>query len=215
MNVKRVIFIRPGETEWNRQGRWQGWVAVPLNALGRRQAMALAKHMRSIGIAALYSSDIQRAVDTASILSTQLGFSPVYDQRLRERAIGQWQGLTIDEIMTWYRDEYAALLADPEHHKITGGESVSEVCDRMLAAFTEIIADSPGDTVGMVTHTTAIRALLGHLIPDARAQELEFSNSSVTTIMREGDSWKVIAPNDTLHLEGMESHSVPELEDRA
>ena len=99
MTVRRVILIRPGETDWNRDGRWQGWVAAPLNEHGRRQAEALAKFVRNIGMRALYSSDLRRAVETAELLAERLVFEPIYDARLRERNIGAWQGLTLDEAL--------------------------------------------------------------------------------------------------------------------
>ena len=68
MAVERIIFIRPGETDWNKLERWQGWVAVPLNEHGRRQSEALARFLRAIGRAALYTSDLKRARQTAVLL---------------------------------------------------------------------------------------------------------------------------------------------------
>jgi broad specificity phosphatase PhoE len=94
MAVKRVIFIRPGETDWNRDLRYQGWVAIPLSAYGQRQAQRLANYIRNIGVSALYTSDLKRASETAAILAEKLDSEPIADKRLRERDIGKWQGLT-------------------------------------------------------------------------------------------------------------------------
>src|SRR5579871_2666095 len=102
MTVKRIVFIRPGETDWNRLGRWQGWVSIPLNDLGVRQARALATFIRHIGMGALYTSDLKRAAQTADLLAEQLSFQPIPDARLRERSIGFWQGLTQAELQAWY-----------------------------------------------------------------------------------------------------------------
>lgn len=209
--VKRVIFVRPGETEWNRLGRWQGWVAVPLSEHGRRQAQQLALYIRNIGMSALYSSDLRRAVDTAEILSEQLGFAPVYDSRLRERNIGAWQGLTLDEIRAWYPDDYARLLNAPDTFKIPGGESRLQVRERAVQAFNGILAQNPGETIGIISHTTAIHALLNDLIPDCHANEIAVSNMSVTTIAHD-NQWRLIATDDTAHLEGLETGRYPELE---
>ena len=117
MAIKRVLFIRPGETDWNRQGRWQGWVASRLNDYGRAQALALAKYVRNIGLSALYSSDSRRAVETAEILAAQLDFKPVLDERLRERNVGAWQGMTLEEIQSWNVEDYHALQADIENFR--------------------------------------------------------------------------------------------------
>ncbi len=211
--MKRLILIRPGETSWNRFGRWQGWVNVPLNEHGRQQARRLARHIRSIGVNMLYSSDLRRAAETAAILAESLGFAPIYDARLRERHIGNWQGLTMDEIVDWYPEEYQAFLKNVDGFQVPGGESRAEVRARALAALDDIQGRG-GSTVAVVSHTTAIHILLAKLLDDESMFSLPLSNMSVTTIAQNADGqWKMIAANDVLHLEGLEAQHVPELED--
>lgn len=213
MMIKRLIFIRPGETNWNRQRRQQGWVAVPLNDHGRQQVERLAKFVRNIGIGALYSSDLKRAEQTAQILGERLGFAPVYDSRLRERHIGYWQGLTLEEIREWYAEDFTQLLADMENYQIPGGEARSTVTTRVRAAFDDILAREQVETVAIVSHTTAVRALLGQLIAGIDAYNLELSNLSVTTVMRDEDgTWRIVEPNDVSHLDGIETQSFREPE---
>ncbi|MBL8160653.1 MAG: histidine phosphatase family protein [Anaerolineae bacterium] len=215
MAVKRVIFIRPGETDWNRQLRWQGWVAIPLNELGRKQAQRLASFMRNIGISALYSSDLRRALETAQLIVEPLDFQPILDERLRERNIGDWQGLTPDEMQNWFPDEYARLMEDPDNFRVPGGESRADVRKRMRAAFDDIIAQAAGETVAIMSHTTAINALLTDLLPGGYRTKTLFSNSSVTTIHLGDDGvWQLVAADDVMHLEGLESKAFPELEDK-
>lgn len=159
MTVKRVIFVRPGETEWNQTDRWQGWVAIPLNSYGRLQAVALANFLRNIGIGQLYSSDLKRAAETAEIIGERIGCAAIYDQRLRERHIGQWQGLTRQEAQLWYPEEYAQLQVNQDTYQVPGGESFQEVKARMQAMFQEILAKSEqADNIAIVSHTIAIRA---------------------------------------------------------
>ncbi len=214
MAVKRVIFIRPGETDWNRAVRWQGWVASPLNEHGKRQAERLANYVRHIGMTCLYTSDLKRALQTADILAGKLGFAAIPDERLRERNIGKWQGLTIDEMRSWYPAQYEQLLADAENYRVPGGESRADVRKRMVAAFDDILKQQNGETVGVISHTTAIHELLAALIPDNKSQEVEVSNTSVTTIALEIDGkWRLVAADDVLHLEGLETQKSPELED--
>ena len=213
MAVKRVIFIRPGETDWNRQGRWQGWVAIPLNQHGQQQAKRLAKYVRNIGMGVLYSSDLRRAVETAEILAEQLGYQPVSDSRLRERNNGMWQGLTLDEMRAWYADEYAQVLDDPDGYRVPGGESRDDVRERAQAAFNDIITQADVETVGIISHTTVIHALLRLLVPDLQASELAVSNMSVTTIARRDDgTWTLVTADDVMHLEGLPTKPYPELE---
>jgi 2,3-bisphosphoglycerate-dependent phosphoglycerate mutase len=213
MTVKRVILIRPGETDWNKAGRWQGWVAVPLNEHGKQQARALARYIRNIGISALYASDLQRARETADLLAENLGFAPVYDARLRERSIGQWQGLTLDEMKAWYPDEYQALLQDRSGYIIPGGESRADMRKRMIEAFNAYLAEARGETIGILSHSSAIRTLLMEWIPEAELVEAEISNTSVTTIALNDDgTWRIVAANDVMHLEGLATKSFEELE---
>ncbi len=213
MTVKRVILIRPGETAWNREGRWQGWVSSPLSDYGRAQALSLGRYIRNIGMSALYSSDLVRAVETANILSSQLEFSPVFDERWRERAIGQWQGMTLDEIRSWCTDDYHKLQEDAENYSMPGGEARNAVQKRVTAAFRDVLKDDKGSTVGIITHTTSTHALLQSLIADYDVYSSVLGNTSVTTIaLNDNNQWEIVAANDVSHLEGLTSRSVSELE---
>jgi broad specificity phosphatase PhoE len=215
MTVKRVVFIRPGETNWNRQGRWQGWVAVPMNELGRQQVERLANYVRHIGMGALYTSDLKRAMQTAELLAEKLGYAPIQDERLRERHVGIWQGLTLDEMRDWYAHDYQKLLADRRGFRVPSGESREDVCNRMSAAFDDILATAKGETIGIISHTTAIHELLLKLIPGSRADDVPVSNSSVTTITLGDDGrWHLVAADDVAHLEGLETQRVGELEQK-
>ncbi len=212
MAVERIIFIRPGETDWNKLERWQGWVAVPLNEHGRRQSEALARFLRSIGMAALYTSDLKRALQTAEILQRAGSFELILDERLRERNIGLWQGLTLDEMRKWYADEYAAMLKDADTYRVPGGESREDVRVRMKAAFDDVLAQAKGETVGMLTHTTALKVLMEDLFPGYNPLTVDLGNTSVTTMRRKDDGWKLVAVDDCLHLEGLRTSAVTELE---
>jgi len=212
MTVKRVILIRPGETDWNRRGRWQGWVAIPLNTHGRNQARYLARFIRNVGMSALYSSDLKRAVETAEIIAEKLGFQVVYDARLRERNIGSWQGLTQDEMRHWYPDEYQQLMNDRAGYAMPGGESRNQVKERMAAAFNEYLKEAKGETIGILSHSSAIRALLSQWIDEEHLVSTDVGNTSVTTIARDNENsqWHIVASNDLTHLEGIESQSLGE-----
>jgi len=205
MARKRVIFIRPGETEWNKIGRWQGIVSIPINTVGMKQAQRLAKFVRNVGMDMIYSSDLRRAKDTATVIAEYTNTKIIYDPRLRERSMGEWQGLTSNEIQQWYRADYQKYLADRLGYVIPGGESQEQVAKRVHACFDEIIAGE-SETIGIISHTTAMRSLLGELIPDSDANNLSFRNMSVTTIAQQDDgSWKITQLDDVSHLEGMPS----------
>lgn len=212
MTVKRIVFIRPGETDWNHASRWQGWVAAPLNELGLRQARSLAHYIRNIGMGALYTSDLKRALQTAECLAEQLSFAPIPDERLRERSIGSWQGLTRAEMAAWYPEEYAAMLKDVDGFRVPGGESRNDVRVRVKAAVSDILSNEQNETVGILSHTTAIKILLSDLIPGYNPLDVPLDNTSVTTIRRKEDGWELVAVDDVSHLENLERRAARELE---
>ncbi len=210
MPVKRVIFIRPGETEWNRLGRQQGWVAVPLNANGELQVKRLAKFIRNVGVGLIYSSDLSRAKQTTTILAKALGVEPRFEARLRERHVGQWQGLTLDEIRDWYTKDFENLHVNNHGFQIPGGEARDEVEKRVLAVFDDILARGGADSIAIVSHTIAIRTMLSSLVDGFDANSFHPSNMSVTTIKNDGEAWQLVELNDISHLEGMPTQAVIE-----
>lgn len=212
MNVRRIIFLRPGETDWNREGRWQGWVASPLNDQGRLQVAALAKFVRHIGMGALYSSDLRRARQTSEIIAAALGCTPIFDERLRERNIGLWQGLTLEEMGEWYPQEYSAMFSDIEGYRVPSGESRNDVRKRVMAALEDILAKETHETVGILSHTTAIKIMLAALVPPYDPLYVDLDNTSVTTIHRKEGVWEIAAVNDRMHLEGLDARHVGEIE---
>ncbi|MCU0482016.1 MAG: histidine phosphatase family protein [Anaerolineae bacterium] len=212
MSVKRLVFIRPGETNWNLQGRFQGWVESPLNEYGRLQIERLANFIRNLGLTVLYSSDIRRAKESAEILASRLGYPPIYDERLRERSVGHWQGLTVPEIHGWYASEYAQFQKDPDNYQIPEGESLNQVRQRAQACLKEILKKHEKEehiTVGIVSHTITINLMLEMLLPEVDTAPRTFGNSSVTTVLNDGKAWRITADNDTAHLEGKIARVMP------
>lgn len=209
MQIKRIIFIRSGETDWNRIGRWQGWVASPLNDHGVRQVTKLASFLRNIGIGAIYSSDLQRARDTVNVILNVIDVPVHYESRLRERSIGGWQGMNVDELKAWYPQQFEALQNDKENYRIEGGESLADVYERMKAAFDDILKQDAAETIAIISHTASSRRLLTGLISEFDYEQ-KIRNSSVTTIRYDEASrtWKLVATDDIEHLEGIETQSV-------
>ena len=205
MAPRMLVLIRPGETDWNRDERWQGWVAIPLNEHGKEQARRLASFVRSLGIAALYTSDLRRAEDTAQIIGEVTGLMPIPSKKLRERDIGTWQGLTQAEVVGWYEKQYQRLRQDPENYVIPGGESRAQVAARVRDFFNDMMHKESGEVVGIVSHTLAIHTILSDLVPDYDMYKHKLPNISVTTVMRneEDGTWRITRVGDVSHLEGM------------
>lgn len=161
--MTRILLARHGETEWNRLGRWQGHADPPLNDAGRRQAAELAEQLAGDGIAAIYSSDLARASQTARVVADRLGMKLVEDRGLREIDVGSWSGLTRAEVEQRFPEGYARWLGGEIGHD---GETREQFTQRVVAAVARIAARHHDATVLVVTHGGAIRALRRHAVGD-------------------------------------------------
>ena len=159
MGTTRIVLARHGETDWNRVGRWQGHADPPLNDAGRAQAADLAEQLVGDGVTAVYSSDLRRASETAKVVADRLGLDVVEDPGLREIDVGSWSGLTREEVRERYPEGFALWLGGEIGHD---GETREELTDRVVASVERIAEAHDGDTVLVVTHGGAIRALRRH-----------------------------------------------------
>jgi broad specificity phosphatase PhoE len=161
--VSRLIVWRHGNTDWNAGHRVQGQTDVPLNAVGRQQAVDAAELLIKMRPDVIVSSDLHRAADTAAALAALTGLSVGYDKRLRERFFGAWQGLTMTEVAALHPEEHARWTAGEE----VGGdvETLYDLGARVSAAL-EAAAElsPPGGTVVVATHGAAARQGIGHLL---------------------------------------------------
>jgi probable phosphoglycerate mutase len=161
--MTRILLARHGETDWNRAGRWQGHADPPLNEVGREQASALAERLAGDGVAAIYSSDLRRASETASVVAGRLGLPVFEDRGLREIDVGSWSGLTRAEVEQRFPAGFARWLDGEIGHD---GETREQLTERVVAAVERIAGAHPDGTVLVVTHGGAIRALRRHAAND-------------------------------------------------
>jgi phosphoserine phosphatase len=154
-----VILCRHGETDWNIEGRWQGRTDVPLNERGRRQARALAQTLRDEPVAAVYSSTLERAYDTALEIATVHGLRVQRDARLDEIDQGAWEGKRRDEIVVSHPRELERWTGYPIDLRLPGGETLEEVRARVRAALDDIILLHEGRTICIVAHSVSMAAI--------------------------------------------------------
>ena len=151
-----LVLIRHGQTDWNVERRWQGQADPPLNDKGREQARHVAHFHRQYGLAALYSSDLRRALETAEIVGVEMGLPIKPEPRLREIHLGQWQGMLSGEIQARYPDEFRLWHASPLSVQPPGGERVLVLAARVLEAVNDIIVRHHKQRVGVVSHELPI-----------------------------------------------------------
>jgi probable phosphoglycerate mutase len=147
-------------SEWNVQGLWQGWADPPLSKQGVQAAQLLVSELERHGFTRVACSDLARSAQTAEILAAGLGLgTPTIDDRLRERDVGEWAGMTDDEIEQRWPGQLDAWRADDLGAPAGGGEDAATVVARVRECIAGLLSDSGSQTWLIVTHIGAIRAL--------------------------------------------------------
>lgn len=159
MGTTRIVLVRHGESEWNSTRRFQGHADPPLTEAGHAQARALAARLEADGVAAVYSSDLRRAAETAAAIGERLGLPVVTDPDLREIDVGSWAGLTRAEVEQRFPEGFARWQRGEVGHD---GETHEELTARVVAAVERLAASHPDETVVVVSHGGSIRALRRH-----------------------------------------------------
>jgi probable phosphoglycerate mutase len=150
--VTRILVLRHGESTWNAEGRWQGQADPPLSPRGEQQAHAAAAQLDPVDV--VVASDLRRAARTAVIIAAELGDPPlVFDERLRERHAGDWQGLTRAEVEAGW----PGFLEGGR--RPNGFERSVTAAERAMTALLDVAARHPGAVALAVTHGGILRAI--------------------------------------------------------
>lgn len=189
----RLLVTRHGETLWNRHGLIQGHRPVPLSDLGRRQAQALGRRLAQTPLAAVYSSDLRRAVETVELAFNGLGPRVQQVAGLRECGYGEWEGLssfvedegeTGDPTCRKRRRRVGEGSSVPHPEAAPGGETLLQVVDRFSSAIEEIAARHRGETVLIVSHQGPLRAWFAQLLgwDLARCWDIEIDHCGLSEV---------------------------------
>ncbi len=198
----RAILIRHCETASNRDGRTQGLSDGELDPMGLQQAVALAASLESERLAAVYSSPLKRALDTAKAIGELHNLAVQIEDDLRELNQGDLDGLTFDELRSHHADFLKEWMSNPGPLKMPGGESLQELQNRAYACLETIVAKHQGDTVAIVSHNFTILSLLCRVIglDLSKFRRLEQSVASKSIIEFRGTGPVLVLLNDTHHL---------------
>ena len=148
--------MRHAETDWNRERRFQGHADTSLNDAGRAQAAELADALAHERLSAVYSSPLRRASETAAIVASRIGLDVRRVEALREIDVGDWEGLTIGEVQSWYPDSAPVDWRSGW----PGGETYEELSARVLPALAALADAHPDGRILAVTHAGPVRAAL-------------------------------------------------------
>ena len=197
-----VYLLRHGETDWNSEQRIQGNTDISLNANGLNQARQAADYLTRFDIEAIYSSNLSRAYETASIIATKLQKPHFIDKELTEVNMGRWEGSRWDDIKIEYIDYLPKWLNNLENIPAPGGESYGQVQVRVVRAYKRIISKHREDSnILIVSHGIAIKTLIAYILGLSlnNLGNFELLNASISTIEIK-EKTRLISLNNICHL---------------
>ncbi|MCA9742035.1 MAG: histidine phosphatase family protein [Deferribacteres bacterium] len=198
-----LILIRHAETNHNANGRFQGHLDTDLSARGHVQAAELAQRFHPKKITALYSSDLQRTLQTAQPVAAATGLEIFPDPHLRERNVGIFADHTLDEIKMKYPHDFDRFMQHDPDYCIPEGESSKEMQARVINAFEAIAQRHLGERIAVVTHGGPIMALFRHVlqIPPIYPRRFSNHNTSLNVFRYYQTHWQVVTWGDIAHLQ--------------
>lgn len=200
--MTEMILIRHGETDWNRQLRFQGHLDVGLNAVGLEQARRLGDRLAGERVDHVYASDLLRTQQTAAPAAALLRRVPVTDGALREQHFGSVDGMSAEEIQTRHPEAWAGWLCFNEDFCMPEGESTRQFHMRVMDALHRIAAAHAGQTLLVVTHG----GVLDMVWRTARAlglngpRQSDIPNAGINRVMVSDGGVEILGWADVAHL---------------
>ncbi len=200
----RICFVRHGETDWNIEMRMQGHIDLALNALGEAQAVAVGRCFSGVQAAALYSSDLLRARQTAQPIAEALQLPMILLPALRERNFGRCEGLTFEEIAARNEDDARAIVSrDPDYAAPGGGESRRQHVSRVLDCVAGLVRQHPGQSIVAVTHGGVLDVIYRRVrgLPPDAPRDYPIPNAGINWVSIDGEQWTIECWGETAPLD--------------
>lgn len=199
-----LYLTRHGETLWNIDKRMQGWANSPLTDLGIRQAESLSERLKDTVIDVIYSSPIERAYKTAEIIRKDRDIDIITHDGLKEIHVGEWEGLTVDEISSneVYAEQLQNYFYNPSKYKPFGGETIDALAERCEKAIKDIRTTNKEKTVLIVTHGIALKMIMMYFMKVTKEEVMKLpvmGQAGLTQIQISNNNFDIILNNDTSH----------------
>jgi len=201
--VLKIYLTRHGETEWNIQGKLQGWNDSNLTENGIEGAYALHHHLSDINIDAIYSSPLGRAMKTSEIIAGERGIEIIEEPNFKEVYLGDWEGRTGIELEELYSEQYYNFWHAPHLYRTEKGESFSRVQDRAIGAIHKIVETRKSGNILIVTHGVTLKLILAYF--ESRSLEDLWKskfvkNTSLSLIEFDGEEYQIALYADSSHI---------------
>ena len=200
----KIIIVRHAEAEGNAQGRFHGWTDSSITEKGHKQSKALAERLKDEKIDVIISSSLKRTLQTAEYISKAKGIPVVSSKNLKEINGGLWENEKWDDLPNLWSVKFDTWEYSPHIHRMPEGETMEEFYKRLVDEVGSIITEYKGKNICIVTHGTAIRALMTYLYGVGLEKMLEMmwhENASITIVEANNDEYKVVLEGDASHID--------------
>ena len=201
----RLLLVRHGITQYNVEERYTGQADIPLTKLGEYQAASVGKYLAREKLDVIFSSDLQRARDTAQAIALYHNLPVLEDPDLREIGMGQWENCNPQQIQERDPEEWIYVRSDPVNRAPSGGENFAQLRERAGRALKRCQENYAGKTVLWVTHGGFIRVAICHALKLDLIYRRCFrqDNTSVNELHFEDELPWIARLNDTAHLRSL------------
>jgi len=202
----KIYMVRHGETQWNTEGRIQGQTNIPLSEVGKHQASLAADQLSTVKFDAVYSSDLDRTLETAKIIVASSNLKIVTNPNLRERFFGIFEGLTIQEREDTYPELFAQSTKNDVDFTPPEGESIKDTYTRISTPVQTYKDKHMNDNILIVGHGGSLRCAISSLLDLPLESSFKFvlSNCGITIFETYENNTVLLSYNDTHHIHGIE-----------
>ena len=200
-----LFLVRHGRTGWNKEQIFRGTKDVPLDAVGREEALMVGERLNGEGLRAVYSSPLSRAKETAEAIARFHSLEVQVMAGLNDLNFGEWEGLSLLAVKKQYPDLYHQWLQTPHQVVFPGGEGLDAVRSRAMKVVEEIIERHPQETVALVSHRVVLKVLICALLglDNSHFWNIGQDTTAVNCFHHQDDRWIAALLNDTCHLKGV------------
>jgi len=204
-----LYLVRHGQTAWNREEVFRGRADIPLNEMGRKEALLTGQYLRGVSMNSIYSSPLSRALETAEAIARYQGKEVQVLEGLTDIDFGGWQGISHEVVRERYTELYRQWRESPHLVRLPEGESLEEVRERALGAIQGVIRDHVGETLVMVSHRVVNKTVICGLLGLDNSHFWQIGqDTGCINILEFGEVFTLGCLNDTSHLRTIEGERV-------
>lgn len=206
--MTKLLLVRHGESEANRQDLFAGNYDADLEELGFRQAEATAEYLYDkYPVDIVYASDLKRAYKTGEVIAARFGVQIIPEPMLREISAGKWEGVKYWSLKELYPEDFNRWLTDIGNAGCTDGETLRQLAERVMTALERIAKENDGKTVVIATHATPIRVVHTMLLHGelSAMQDVPWASNASVTEINYDNGWRFVSAGADEHLGGMKT----------